>query len=126
MENVGLASGGSATDITGGEAEGRTGPIIEGLADIASVDFVTRAGRGGRVLSVLESARPEVVERAVARGISEATADERRTQLSDAVRPAYAAHDRHAWVQAFAAATAWCPASAENGRSRTWRKANKP
>lgn len=123
MENIGLSIRGSATDITVGEAEGRKGPIIEGLADIASVDFVTRAGRGGRVLSVLESARPEVVERAVARGISEATADERRTQLSDAVRTAYAGNDRYAWVQDFDDSTVWFQASAENERSRTWQQA---
>ncbi|WP_460871862.1 hypothetical protein, partial [Nocardioides pakistanensis] len=53
VTNIGVSIRGSATDITVGEAEGRTGPIIEGLADIQSVDFVTRAGRGGKVLGVL-------------------------------------------------------------------------
>jgi hypothetical protein len=53
---IGVSISGSATDITVGEAEGRTGPIIEGLAHVESVDFVTHAGRGGMVL--LESARP--------------------------------------------------------------------
>lgn len=53
--NVGLSIRGSATDVVRGEAEGREGPIIEGLADIQSIDFVTRAGRGGRVLQVMES-----------------------------------------------------------------------
>ena len=42
-------------DTTVGEAEGRKGTIITALLEAASVDFVTKAGRGGRVLSVLES-----------------------------------------------------------------------
>jgi hypothetical protein len=51
---------GDATDIYEGEAEGRRGRIIEGLAKVHSVDFVTRAGRGGQVLQVLESAHVEI------------------------------------------------------------------
>src|SRR5205823_731299 len=46
-----------------GEAEGRRGTIVTELVEATSVDFVTHAGRGGRILSVLESARPgRVVE----------------------------------------------------------------
>lgn len=41
-----------------GEAEGRTGPIIDELIGALSVDFVTEAGRGGRVLELFEAARP--------------------------------------------------------------------
>lgn len=40
-----------------GEAEGRTGTIISELSEIKSVDFVTRAGRGGQITALLESAR---------------------------------------------------------------------
>lgn len=40
-----------------GEMEGRTGPIIQSLTVGESVDFVTRAGAGGKVLALLESAR---------------------------------------------------------------------
>jgi hypothetical protein len=40
-----------------GEAEGRTGQIIDSLVRAESVDFVTKAGRGGSVLSLMESAR---------------------------------------------------------------------
>ena len=121
--NVGLSIRGSASDIVVGEAEGRTGPIIEGLADIMSVDFVTRAGRGGKVLQVLESARPEPTERAIARGVEEATADERRNQLSDVVRTAYAGEKTYAWVRDFDESTVWFDASAENERSKTWQQA---
>lgn len=124
MENIGLSIRGSATDIVEGEAEGRRGGIIEGLADIASVDFVTRAGRGGRVLQVLESARPSVViGRAVRRGVEEATADERRTQLGDAVQTAYAdGGGGYVWVQDFDDTSVWFTTSTEGEKTRTWEQ----
>lgn len=40
-----------------GEAEGKKGPIIEGLTKCASIDFVTLAGRGGALLPLFESWR---------------------------------------------------------------------
>lgn len=57
----------AAAEGTQGKAEGRTGPIITRLLEASSVDFVTKAGRGGRILQVLESAledahRAEVTE----------------------------------------------------------------
>lgn len=39
-----------------GEAEGRSGTIISELSELASVDFVTRPGRGGAITALLESA----------------------------------------------------------------------
>ncbi|MBM6588781.1 hypothetical protein [Brevibacterium sp. RIT 803] len=42
------------------EAQG--GRVITRLAEARSVDFVTRAGRGGRVLSLLESERPSTLD----------------------------------------------------------------
>ncbi len=59
--------------------------IVEGL----SVDFVTRAGRGGKVLQILESAR-----------LSEASTSDRREQLEQ-VRPG------KAYVVDFDEATGW-------------------
>lgn len=41
-----------------GEVEGRAGFVVTRLLEGLSVDFVTKAGRGGRVLQVLEHARP--------------------------------------------------------------------
>ncbi|GEM_PF-1002189 len=41
-----------------GEAEGRRGQVFSRLVEGMSVDFVTHAGRGGKVLQVIESARP--------------------------------------------------------------------
>ncbi len=55
--HIGLSINGSATNIKYGEAEGRRGPIIEGIAKADSVDFVTRPGRGGEVLQIMESYR---------------------------------------------------------------------
>ena len=40
-----------------GEAEGRKGPIVEAIASAKSVDFVTSAGRGGRIVPLAEAAR---------------------------------------------------------------------
>lgn len=40
-----------------GEAEGRQGPIITAITEGISVDFVTRAGAGGKIGELIESAR---------------------------------------------------------------------
>lgn len=82
---VSIRGEGSAVE---GEAEGRPGVIFESLtAPVLSVDFVTRPGRGGRVLSVLESARAN--KRAVGHGISEATVNDTREGLTQVLRDAY-------------------------------------
>lgn len=52
-----------------GEAEGREGPIITSLTEGISVDWVTRAGAGGRVLELIESARQAPVEMREARNV---------------------------------------------------------
>jgi hypothetical protein len=100
--HLGLSIRGSATDVTVGEAEGRTGSIIEGLAHISSVDFVSRAGRGGRVLQVLESLPPSaVLERAIGHGVDEATVNDTREALQAELRDAYGTPndaDRSVWV----------------------------
>lgn len=55
-ESIGLSIRAYA-DTTYGEAEGRSGTIINSLVESISTDFVTRAGRGGKILAILESAR---------------------------------------------------------------------
>ena len=52
-------------EVSEGEAEGRRGIVVERLTNARSVDFVTAAGRGGKILQVLESARNNVVEQAI-------------------------------------------------------------
>jgi hypothetical protein len=46
-------------DVTIGSADGRTGTIVNELVEAQSVDFVTRAGRGGKILQVIESAKAD-------------------------------------------------------------------
>jgi hypothetical protein len=40
-----------------GEAEGRLGRVVDRLQSAQSIDFVTRAGRGGKVMALYEAAR---------------------------------------------------------------------
>jgi hypothetical protein len=169
-----------------GEAEGRRGRVFTRLVEGTSVDFVTHAGRGGKVLQVLESARgrttahearnvgqwvesrihrdftttademfgdgrltreeritlsgaigdalaafvarleadapdlyqrdlwdepplaaAQAVERAVHRGVAEATANDRREQLADLVKAAHSADGVWVWVRDFDDQTVW-------------------
>lgn len=78
-------------DTTVGEAEGRKGVIITELVEAQSVDFVTHAGRGGKVLSVLESTRARVAE---------ALNSDTHEALSRAIADAQDG-DRYAWVRDF-------------------------
>lgn len=89
MEAVGMSIRASA-DTTIGEAEGRKGTIITGLIEGVSVDLVTHAGRGGRILAAVESARA---------GLREATANDTREALYIAVKAAYGADDTYTWVR---------------------------
>lgn len=66
-----------------GEAEGRTGPIITSLTEGISVDFVTRAGRGGQIVEVLESARTQLREAASIGSWMESRIHLAFTQLAD-------------------------------------------
>lgn len=54
----------AAATVDVGEAEGRTGLIVQEIHPdtFNSVDFVTHAGRGGKILEVLESARAAIAE----------------------------------------------------------------
>lgn len=105
-EYVGLSIRGSATDVTEGVHDGRHVPVIEGLAAIESVDFVTRAGRGGRVLELLESHR--ATKRAIGHGVSEATVNDTRDGLAVALRDAYGSGERTwVWVRDFDDSTVW-------------------
>lgn len=82
----------ASADTTIGEAEGRKGTIITELVEAQSVDFVTRAGRGGRVMAALESARTAV---------REATASDTREALHAAVKAAHGTEDGWVWVRDF-------------------------
>lgn len=91
MEAVGMSIRASA-DTTVGEAEGRKGTIVTQLIEGVSVDLVTRAGRGGRILAAVESARADM---------REATASDTRDALHAAVKAAHGADDTWTWVRDF-------------------------
>lgn len=94
-----------------GEAEGRHGNIITALTEGDSVDFVTNAGRGGRIIDVLESMRPSrVIERATEHGVAEATANDIRDALQSAVHDRFGTDDDDSpwtWVRDFDDSTVW-------------------
>jgi hypothetical protein len=92
--DIGLSIRGSGEYVMG-EAEGRRGRIFTSLTDIASVDYVTRAGRGGRILSVLESYRPAFA------AATEARVSDRRDALIGLVREAHGGDDVCLWVRDF-------------------------
>ena len=64
-------------------------PVVSRFLAAESVDWVARAGRGGQVLSILESAGVAVAEAAV---------NDRREQLDRAVRDMYRDPDRGNWA----------------------------
>lgn len=97
----------STAQVSEGEAEGRRGIIVEKLVEGKSIDFVTAAGRGGKVLEVLESARSAVTTRAVTRGVAEATANETREMLSQALTEKYGGDKIWIWVRDFDDGTVW-------------------
>lgn len=81
----------SAAGFAKGEAGGRKGTIVEALHPdpLNRVDYVTVAGRGGRISAVLESARR----------IEETVADDIRQWLRQAVRDTHAAGDNWAYLE---------------------------
>lgn len=60
-DDIGLSVRASAL-LEQGEVEGRAGLIVARLIDGYSVDYVTKAGAGGRIVEIMESARENVEE----------------------------------------------------------------
>lgn len=91
----------AAATFTKGEVDGRKGNIVEALhpSPLNRVDYVTVAGRGGRISAVLESA--------FTRKVSEATANETSRMLRDAIRAQYGAEDTWIWLRDHDDTTAW-------------------
>lgn len=103
----------AAAIVEDGDFEGRRLPIVKKITEAFSVDFVTHAGRGGRVVEVIESAR--AATRAIERGVSEATANDRREQLSALVKDAHNADGVWVYVRDFDDTTVWFEVSADGG-----------
>jgi len=95
-------------DMKAGEAEGRRGQIIEAMYphQLNRVDFVTVAGRGGKIDKVLEA----IAGRAV-----EATATETAKALSLAVREAYGDDTIWTWVLDYDETNVWFEQESEAG-----------
>ncbi|MGL5910358.1 MAG: hypothetical protein ACRCZP_10185 [Phycicoccus sp.] len=96
--------------ISEGEVEGRRGVIVDELiaSEANSVDFVTHAGRGGKILEVLESARPAAVaERAVQHGVAEATVNDTRDAIGAALSARFGDDDTWVWLSDFDDEVAW-------------------
>jgi hypothetical protein len=79
-------------DIKAGEAEGRRGQIIEAMYPhkLNRVDFVTVAGRGGKIDKVIE---------ALAAKAHEVTANDLRSQLRELVKAAYGDDQTYVWLE---------------------------
>ena len=76
----------AAAEVSEGEHDGAPTTIVDRITEAASVDFVTRAGRGGKVLSLLESARParEAMSSDVEAALSRAIGDDSYVMDHDA------------------------------------------
>lgn len=95
-DDIGLSIRAWAESVMG-EVNGEPMPIITRLTEGLSVDFVTHAGRGGRVLEVLESATKVTSTITV----DEATTSDRREQLQAAIRDTYPSDDSYVWIRDF-------------------------
>ena len=82
-------------------------PKITRFTEAGSVDFVTQAGRGGRLLQVLESR------------MDEATYRDRREQIDVAVRDMYQTDQHYVWVRDFDDSTVWF----ETDDNHCWQQA---
>jgi hypothetical protein len=88
----------AAAEARMGEAEGRKGQIVTRLIPdrLNSVDVVTHAGRGGRILSVLESLRTPTDSDA-----TEAAVSDQRAALADALNAAYGGEKSYVGIRDF-------------------------
>lgn len=90
---------------------------IEKLVHAESADFVTKAGRGGSIMAVLESSRPRVTERALLHGVAEATVNDRREALATLVKDAYGADKTWVWLRDFDDADAYFTVEGPDGEA---------
>ena len=94
--DIGLSIRASA-EVESGEADGRQGWIITSLSEGLSVDLVTKAGAGGKLVTLLESAQAQA--RAVEALPGGLTYDQVRDLLRDAVKSQ--SGDGYQWVEDF-------------------------
>lgn len=133
-EDVGLSIRATATvkwEDDNPDPEGRGRPTISSLIEGISVDFVTRAGAGGKVVELLESAREhkpadvkEIEEKAAAKiEERELTYRDKYTALADVVRNKYAtADDVWTWVRDFDDDMVWYEISGHGDDNGTYQE----
>lgn len=92
----------ATADVEEGTADGREGTIVTNIAEALSVDFVTKAGRGGKVLEVVEDAFGQGVL-AASHSLEEASANDISTALYALVREAH--RPGYAWMRDYDLAT---------------------
>ena len=94
--DIGMSIRASA-EVEAGEAGGRTGWIVTSLSDGDSVDLVTKAGAGGKLIALMESARQQIdaAEKLPGGG----TVDDLRRQLDGVVKLAHP--DAYAYIMDF-------------------------
>lgn len=112
-----------------GEVDGRTGMIVDSIETAESVDYVTTPAAGGKVIQLLESVQsptretepPNITLTANVRSyiesmrkakdmtqrMAEATANEVRDALSNAIRERYTDDRTFAYVRDFDGSTVW-------------------
>lgn len=112
-DSVGMSIRATA-EARAGEVDGKTCTIITRLVEGLSVDLVTQAGRGGRILAVLESAR------ATLRRASEATANDTRDALDAALTGLYGGEKVWIWVRDFDDTTVWYTIETNGDASTTY------
>jgi hypothetical protein len=100
-KHIGVSIRASA-DVEEGTADGRDGPIITNIAEALSVDFVTKAGRGGKILEVVEDAFGKG-RLAAAHDLEEASANDISTALYTLVRETH--RPGYAWMRDYDLAT---------------------
>lgn len=88
---------------------------ITALTAVESVDFVTKAGRGGRVLEILESARPTV---------EALTANELRARLDSILSDRHGDDDTWVWVADYSTDEGWVVFSIETRTESTYYRAD--
>ena len=74
------------------ETDDQGRPVIAEIVEALSVDFVTKAGRGGAIREVYESARPAITV------LTEASSTQRGQELRDLVRAAHPGERNYTYV----------------------------
>lgn len=132
-EDVGLSIRASATvkwEDDRPDPEGRGRPTITGLIEGISVDFVTKAGAGGKIVELLESAREhkpaevrEIEEQAAAKVEErELTYRDKYTALSDEIRSAYQTQETWTWLRDFDDDMVWYEISGQGDNNGTYQE----